>query len=249
MHNNDSFDDRGIPIEDAGVEIENFGNEFLLLRAAKNQDVPLTKIGRALFERQFDFVDDVIVTEVEICLRLNRNFDDSSFAQVQHFAPRLSSSSAAAAAIPSDQTVYRLPVWFDEQADWDLVCRSTGLDRDEYKMRLSECRFRVAMLGFLPGFVYLSGLPKAMRVARKSNPDRRTPARSFAIGGNYAGIYSLPSPGGWNVLGKVAIGVLSTDRLPPVDLHPEDQCIIEAIDLLEYQRLRRSKPTLAQFNG
>ena len=57
---------------------------------------------------------------------------------------------------------------------------------------------------------------------RKDTPDRRAAANSFAVGGAYAGIYSLDSPAGWNVVGEVGVNVLRLDQLPPVSLQPGD---------------------------
>ena len=79
------------------------------------------------------------------------------------------------------------------------------------------------MFGFLPGFVYLQMLPDELQVPRKESPTARTQPNAFAIGGPYAGVYSLPSPAGWNVIGQLQESLLQTDQLPPVSLRPGDR--------------------------
>ena len=85
------------------------------------------------------------------------------------------------------------------------------------------------MYGFMPGFVYLSGLPQQLHIPRKSTPDKRIPANSFAIGGNYAGIYSIASPGGWHILGTIKKTVFNKESVPPLQLRIGQQIIINSI--------------------
>lgn len=228
----------------APVRVKNFGDEFLLLRASELDGLEFSLLGRSLFERQFDFVDEVIATEVEICLKLNQPFDQQCLLQLQQLE-----ASPMTAVKSEDSAVLRLPVWFSEADDWEAVCESTGLDRAIYLQRLLECQFQVAMIGFLPGFVYLNGLPDSLQVARKANPDRQAAANSFAVGGRYAGVYSLPSPAGWNVLGRLAVSLLQTQQLPPVALQPGDQLKLECVNQSDYQQLLRTAATLEQYNG
>ena len=240
------------------VQVQNFGDEFLLLRATESDGVDFAVLGRSLFERQFNFVNEVIATEVEICLKLNRSFDSQCLVQLQQLetspdnatkSGHNAAKSGHNAAKSEHSAVLQLPVCFSEADDWEAVCNSTRLDRSTYLQRLLECQFQVATIGFLPGFVYLNGLPDSLQVDRKSNPDRQAEANSFAVGGRYAGIYSLPSPTGWNVLGRLAVSLLQTDQLPPVALQPGDQLTLESVNQADYHQLLRTGATLEQFNG
>lgn len=234
----------GPEIPNSPLQVQNFGDEFLLLRDGESSGRNLSLLGRALFERQFDFVSEVIATETEICLKLNDRFDDQCLSQLEQLTaePLVEGETEAGSLL-------RLPVWFSKGDDWEAICKSTGLDRHAYLQRLLECQFCVAMIGFLPGFVYLNGLPESLQVPRKATPDRQTEANSFAVGGSYAGIYSLPSPAGWNLLGRLGIGLLRTDQLPPVHLQPSDQLVVESVDQTEYELLLRTSPTLGEYNG
>jgi len=62
--------------------------------------------------------------------------------------------------------------------------------------------YRVAFLGFQPGFAYLQGLDTRLHAARRAQPRLQVPANSLAIGGSYCGIYPAPSPGGWHIIGR-----------------------------------------------
>jgi KipI family sensor histidine kinase inhibitor len=60
------------------------------------------------------------------------------------------------------------------------------------------------MLGFRPGFAYLTGLDPALVLPRRATPRTRVPAGSLAIADVYTAIYPGESPGGWHLIGHVA---------------------------------------------
>ena len=98
----------------------------------------------------------------------------------------------------------RVPVRYDGE-DLDSVARASGLSVSEVVRRHQASAFEVRCLGFSPGFAYLSGLDPALRLPRRSTPRTRVAPGSVAIGGDHAGIYPVPSPGGWNLLGSTPL--------------------------------------------
>ncbi len=94
-----------------------------------------------------------------------------------------------------------IPVRYDGE-DLGNVAERLGLSRAEVIRRHVGGKYRVQCLGFSPGFPYLSGLDPVLQVPRRDSPRARVPAGSVAMGGRHAGIYTVPSPGGWNLLGR-----------------------------------------------
>lgn len=86
--------------------------------------------------------------------------------------------------------------------DLDEVARHTGLPADEVIRRHSEATYLVGALGFAPGFAYLIGLPAELATPRRATPRREVPPGSVGIGGGQTGVYSLPTPGGWQLVGR-----------------------------------------------
>jgi KipI family sensor histidine kinase inhibitor len=227
------------------LQATNYQNEFVLLRPQAVDKIDLPALGRAILDMQFAFVDEVIATEVEICLKLNERFGPDSLSSFQQLEISQFDESASHESKP-----FRAPIWFsDADDDWTRVCQHTQLAREQIIEQLLACRFQVAMIGFLPGFLYLNGLPAELQVPRKENPDKRTAAGAFAIGGKYAGIYSLPSPAGWNVVGSLGVELLQTTQLPPLQLQPGDAIVLERTSDAEYAQLARHRPSLLDFNG
>lgn len=62
--------------------------------------------------------------------------------------------------------------------------------------------YKVYMLGFAPGFPYLGDLDSRLHTPRLASPRARVAAGSVAIGGSHTGIYSVDTPGGWNIIGS-----------------------------------------------
>lgn len=102
-----------------------------------------------------------------------------------------------------------LPVCFDDALAPDLpdVAAHSGLAREAVIERLTATEFRVYMLGFLPGFAYLGGLPAALEMPRLATPRTRVPAGSLAIAGRMAAVYPWDSPGGWRLVGRTGVGL------------------------------------------
>ena len=94
------------------------------------------------------------------------------------------------------------------------------------------------MLGFLPGFAYLSGQDSSLNMPRKDSPSLQVPAGSVALGGQHTGIYTLSTPGGWHVVGRTPTPLLELGlSQPKLLLNPMDTIHIEPISLKEYTAL------------
>jgi len=61
------------------------------------------------------------------------------------------------------------------------------------------------MIGFAPGFPYLGGMDAKLTTPRLEVPRTKIEAGSVGIGGEQTGIYPLPTPGGWNIIGKTPL--------------------------------------------
>jgi hypothetical protein len=81
------------------------------------------------------------------------------------------------------------------------------------------------MLGFLPGFPYLGGLPAALEMPRLATPRSRVPAGSVAIAGRMCAVYPWHSPGGWRLVGRTGARLFdATQAARPALLAPATGC-------------------------
>lgn len=89
--------------------------------------------------------------------------------------------------------------------------------------------YEVTMLGFLPGFPYLSGLHPSLETPRLSTPRGKVAAGSVGIGGDQTGVYPVASPGGWNLIGRTPIPLFSPEGQEP--------CLLRAGDRLRFLQI------------
>jgi KipI family sensor histidine kinase inhibitor len=114
----------------------------------------------------------------------------------------------ALAALPDDDAPARevvLRARYDG-ADLAVVAAATGHSVAEVGALHAGAVYTVEMMGFAPGFGYLSGLPAALELPRRATPRTRVPAGAIAIAGAYTAVYPFASPGGWHLLGSVIDG-------------------------------------------
>lgn len=100
--------------------------------------------------------------------------------------------------------VVEIPVFYDGP-DLERVAAVHGLPVSEVIARHSATEYKVYLIGFSPGFPYLGDLDPLLHTPRLAVPRPRVPAGSVAIGGEHTGIYSVESPGGWNILGRTPV--------------------------------------------
>ena len=65
------------------------------------------------------------------------------------------------------------------------------------------------MLGFSPGFPYLSIVPAPLAAPRLPTPRKYAAAGSVGIAGTQTGVYPQASPGGWRIIGRTPVAIRS----------------------------------------
>jgi KipI family sensor histidine kinase inhibitor len=104
--------------------------------------------------------------------------------------------------------------------DFTSVCDALNLSPEGFIALHCDRVHMVEMIGFTPGFAYLSGLPEAFKIPRLANPRPRLPAGSVGMSANYTGIYALDGPGGWPLIGRTSAKLFELNTDPPFLLQP-----------------------------
>ncbi len=193
-----------------------FGEHALILRPVNAKlvlPVQLSKTAEAIYELALPDVKEVITGIEDICLVIENKeaFNFEKLASIANATPALKLKLLA------------LEVDFNQGLDWDSVEKHSKMSKKQCIELLTATPFQFQMYGFIPGFVYLKGLPKVLEVPRKSAPRRNVEAGSIGIGGKQFGIYNIDSPGGWNIIGKTKHPLFNKSKIPPLDLKVGDQ--------------------------
>lgn len=129
------------------------------------------------------------------------------------------------AGTQENPTHHKIPIRYGEAAGPDLkaVADSCGLSANDVIELHLGAKYEVTNIGFLPGFAYLEGLPSALHLPRRQTPRPKLAAGSVAIAGANCGIYPLPSPGGWHVIGQTLYPLFDSGSDNPFSLAPGDK--------------------------
>ena len=131
----------------------------------------------------------------------------------------------AADATVTHGRLVEIPVDYGGACGPDLatVAAHCGLPEAEVIRRHAAPEYRVAMLGFSPGFPYLLGMDPSLAMPRRAQPRRSVRAGSVGIGGEQTGVYPQAGPGGWRVIGCTPLSLFDACREPPSLLLPGDR--------------------------
>ncbi|RJF78664.1 5-oxoprolinase subunit PxpB [Rhodopseudomonas palustris] len=130
------------------------------------------------------------------------------------------------------QRRWRIPVCYGGEHGIDLeeAAASLNTSADDLIARHAGGDYRVAMIGFTPGWSYLSGLNSSLAIPRRQAPRLLTPAGTISIGGVQTGIQCLPGPSGWHLLGRTPVRTYQLHRDPIFLLEPGDAISFTPID-------------------
>ena len=130
-----------------------------------------------------------------------------------------------------------IPICYDSEfaLDIDDVAQRAAISPGEVIRLHSAGEYRVACIGFVPGFPFLAGLPKELATPRRDVPRKQIPPGSVGIGGAQTGIYPLGSPGGWNLIGRTPLRLFDPRKNPPALLRAGERVRFRAITREEFE--------------
>jgi inhibitor of KinA len=136
---------------------------------------------------------------------------------------------------------WKVPVHYSSSTGRDLetLAKNKNMSVADLISLHSAVEYRIHFFGFLPGFMYLNGLPEKLHTPRKRIPDLSVPAGSVAIGGSQTGIYPSESPGGWHLIGRSPLTLFDPQLIPAVWAKPGEKLLFTPISEKEFDLLIR----------
>uniref|UniRef100_Q07M60 Carboxyltransferase domain-containing protein n=1 Tax=Rhodopseudomonas palustris (strain BisA53) TaxID=316055 RepID=Q07M60_RHOP5 len=223
---------RILPSGDAALTVE-FGRD---IDDAANERV-LT-LDRAIAAASIEAIRESVPTYRSLLVHYDPEQTDFDALGAQLIALAQSPDHIA----PSEARHWRIPVCYGgaHGIDLDAAAKTLELSTDELIRRHASGRYRVAMIGFTPGWSYLAGLDPALALPRRQNPRLETPAGTISIGGVQAGIQCLAGPSGWHLLGRTPVKTYQLNREPIFLLEPGDVISFVAIDAGQFDDMERA---------
>lgn len=113
--------------------------------------------------------------------------------------------------------------------DADIVAELLGFSTDALPAWHAAQDWRVAMLGFQPGFAYLTCDARIPDIPRLADPRSRVEAGSVGLLGQICGLYPHASPGGWPIIGRIAETLF--------DPHAPSPALLQAGQAVKFARI------------
>lgn len=223
---------RLLPVGDTAWTVE-FGS--VIDPALHARVLGLTEaIERARSDASFGAIVDVVPTFRSLTVHF-----DPLRCDGQRLGEALLQLAETSGAIEAMGRQWCLPVCFDDEFAPDLseLAHIKGMAREAVIDRLTTAEFRVYMIGFMPGFPYMGGLPPELQMPRLASPRKAVPERSLAIAGEMCAVYPWESPGGWRLLGRTPVPMFSAADPVPALLASGDCVRWRVIDRDTYLEL------------
>ena len=177
-----------------------------------------------------DILADIIRFKAILKTELNTDFefvpaynslaviDNTKSSNLKKLENKLSSLYTKKVNVITDEkNLWKLPVCYDSEFGIDLEEVAANLNvttSDLIKMHTSH-EYTVYGIGFLPGFMYLGGLPQKMETRRRNTPRLKVEKGAVGLAGKQTGIYPQESPGGWNIIGNCPIPIFNVKNVEP----------------------------------
>jgi antagonist of KipI len=204
------------------------GDATVLIEFEERIDVGVngraTAVARAVRAARIPGVRDVVPTYRSVGV----SFDPlgTDLGRLLLALESLAAESGDAAQVES--VLVRVPVCYGGEYGPDLagLAAAAGLSVEETVACHCAPRYRVFMIGFVPGFAYLGPVDERLAAPRRAEPRLSVPAGSVGIAGRQTGIYPTDSPGGWTLIGRTP--------LRPFDLARENACLFKPGDTVQF---------------
>ncbi len=218
------------------------GDQNMVVEFGDEVDMTLNQkvhnVVSAMKQAKFDGVRELIPSYRSILI----NYDPSiiSFAALQGKLKALE-NRLDFSSLPSPREV-EIPVvlGYGEpyKSDIEFIAQYSKLGSVQGVIELFTSRdYLVYMIGFLPGFPYLGGMPERLATPRLDRPRISVPAGSVGIAGEQCGIYPIDSPGGWRCIGRTPLKLFEPSWQPPSLLQAGDRVRFVSISPEQYEHI------------
>jgi KipI family sensor histidine kinase inhibitor len=212
-----------------GLSAHSLGDSAVTITFGTQRDPELLELihatARSLEAAKIPHVDDIVPAYLALTI-----FYNPLRVAYEDIAKLLLGACQRASGPQGDSTprTHLIPVHYDG-TDLDAVAVATGLSTGEVIARHTGRAYTVDLLGFAPGFAYLSELDPALQLPRRPEPRPRVAAGSVAIAASQTAVYPLDTPGGWHIIGRTETVMFDPTRESPALLRAGDTVRFERV--------------------
>ena len=202
------------------------GEGVILMQAPRNVEV--SKIHESV-----DFIQEAIdLTDIVPSYNSIALFTLNTVETVYEILSRVKLNGGKSAV---EKKSLKVPICYELGIDLRQIALHANLSEEEVILTHLEKQYKAILIGFTPGFIYVDGLNKRLTCPRRPDPRKRVTAGSIGIGGDQTGIYSLDSPGGWNIIGRTPLQLFDVNQQPPMNIAVGSEIIFSRITKEDFE--------------
>ena len=174
-----------------------------------------------IFRRHYPDWSEIVPAYDSLLLQPSRELPQGDFPAIltdvmSNFTPQTH--------IEPPEKIIHIPVHYGgaDGPDIDHVAHTAQLSTEEVIARHCAEPYLVCLMGFIPGFAFMSETDPRLHIPRKDTPRASVPAGSVGLAGWQTGIYGLTSPGGWQIIGRTPLTLFDPNRETPFLLKAGD---------------------------
>jgi urea carboxylase len=214
-------------------------------------------LAAAIQDSGIDGITDLVPSYNTVLVQYD--FDILSFADLSRELARLYDALPPIADAVIRSRLVRIPVYYGDpwtreciedycakvtqrEYDPDFVARVNHLESaEDVYARHSGCEQWVVTVSSFPGLPILRALdPRCEVISPKYNPPRTwTPVGSIGVGGTSTSIYTIPSPGGYNLIGRTPVPVWDPKQSVPA--LKDSAILLKAADRVRFVPIGRDE--------
>ena len=218
------------------------GDRAILVQLGNAIDEAVNDKVRALYRAVLAAADPAVIEAVPAYTTLLVHYRPElrNFAEMKALLTDLAAKAAADGTAEAGRRTLVVPVCYGLHFGPDIweMEEKLGLSRQEIIDLHSGRDYRIYMMGFLPGFVYLGGMDERLAYPRLKKPRLRIEAGAVGIAGSQTGIYPSVSPGGWRIIGSTPLLLFDPARDPAVPVSAGDAIRFRPISVDEWYEIR-----------
>ena len=137
-----------------------------------------------------------------------------------------------------DKKKIEIPVCCEESLslDFERLSSLTDKTKSEILDYFFSKEYFCYMTGFIAGMPFLGDISKEIRCERLETPRVKVPRGSVGLTDQFANIYTLESPGGWNIIGNTPVNIFDKfNEESPNLINPGDKIKFYSITKEQYE--------------
>ena len=173
-------------------------------------------------------------------LTMVNNVEDIDFTKVKRLIQECHTAKTISET-KMERYLWRIPVCYDPEfaIDLDEVTKTLNISSEKLVELHTLSHYTVYGIGFLPGFMYLGGLPSALEIPRRSEPRLSVKKGAVGLAGKQTGIYPQDSPGGWNIIGSCPIPIFNSKL--------DNPCFVNVGDKIQFYKISKAEYDLRKI--